>query len=358
MLQTIVNVCNFAFVIHIDKEKRVYFTSLWLSKLINFRKKNRLAFFKRILIIRIDEIGDMVVSLPAIDLVIENFPNAEITVWCKSLPGQLLREKPGISKVVDSQSKLEGKYDLIIELRGNWETLKFALNNRPILRLDRGTIRFKNKFANKGIHPHEVITALQVVEPVVKAVPGNPKLTIHLPTRNQQTAAIFLQRNVINRFAIVHIGAGKKLRRWSLSKFTALAKHLKEAYFLEIIFAGSNQDLNHIEKIQKDLGFQSFTFIGDYSLLDYAALSAKADIMIGNESGPMHISAASGTKVIALFGPGEPAIFKPWSDKAITIHHKLDCNPCNQIDCVIPNNPCINHITVDEVIDAVRKLLK
>ncbi len=341
----------------IDKEKRIYFASLVASKLINARKKPVKSLIKRILIIRLDEIGDMVVSLPAIDLLIAEYPNSEIVIWCRPLAGTLLKGKPGISQIVHSQKELKGKFDAVVELRGNWETLKYALKNRPKYRLDRGLIRFKNKFANSGVHPHEVITAVQIVSPLLSITPENPVLTIHIPQKNKHNAELFLQRNVISDFSILHIGAGKALRRWSLANFIQTAKWLYETKSLEVVFVGSSSDLNQIEKIQKNLGFKTFGFVADYSLLDYAALSTHCKIMIGNESGPMHISAASGAPVIALFGPGEPHIFRPWSDKALVLHHKLECNPCNQIDCVLPLNPCINHITLDEVKQAVEKLV-
>jgi ADP-heptose:LPS heptosyltransferase len=92
-------------------------------------------------------------------------------------------------------------------------------------------------------------------------------------------------------------------------------------------------------------------------LRDFAALCQKARVFVGNESGPMHIAAASQIPTIGLFGPGEPPIFAPHGKKATYIHHKLECNPCDQIHCIYPENPCINRISVAEVKEKIVELL-
>ena len=94
-----------------------------------------------------------------------------------------------------------------------------------------------------------------------------------------------------------------------------------------------------------------------YSLLDFEALSSKASLMIGNESGPMHLAAAENIPVIGLFGPGEPHVFSPFGKKTTFIHHKLECNPCGQIHCVHPELTCMQRISVEEIVQKVELIL-
>ena len=88
--------------------------------------------------------------------------------------------------------------------------------------------------------------------------------------------------------------------------------------------------------------------------MELSALAEKATLYVGNESGPLHIAAVSGTTAIGLFGPGEPFVFYPWGTKTAYLHHILPCNPCNQTHCIHPESPCITRISVQEVIHQLK----
>lgn len=340
----------------IDAEKRLYFASWLVSKFINVFKKPRTLDFKRILIVRLDEIGDMATTLPVFEALHERYPDAEITLWCKNFVAPLVQNCPYIHHIVHQKTELSGYYPLILELRGTWQSLFFALLHRPKIRLDRGSVRLKNKFS-KAKHPHEVHTNLQVIEPILLSPPLSPNTTIFTARRNEQNAQLFLQRHNIAKFALLHTGARKKLRRWSPANFAEIAVYLKDARGLEIIFVGDDSEAMAIQKIQSLIYFETYNFAGQGTLMDYVALAKKATLMLGNESGPAHLAAAVNTPTITLFGPGEPHIFAPYGTQTVFLHHELPCNPCNQIDCIMPKNPCINHITVQEVIEKIRLLL-
>jgi ADP-heptose:LPS heptosyltransferase len=326
------------------------------SLLINRFKNPSLKNFKNILVIRHDEIGDMITSLPVLDALKYKFPDAQISVWCFPLTKPLIENHPAINKIVLSKSELTGNYDLIIDLRGNFETICYALKHRPFYRLDRGTIRFRNKFALRQ-HPHEVFTNLQIIRPVTGKLPFQPVLNLYLKDENFRQAQNFLSENKISAFALLHTGARKKLRQWPAAKFALLSAKLKESYGWDIVFAGTPDDLPEIEKLQSLIRFKTYSFTG-YSLTDLAALASKAACFVGNESGPMHIAAAMKTPVVGLFGPGEPHTFSPFGFKATYIHHKLNCNPCDQVHCIHPSNPCINLIEVNEVLEKISEVIQ
>jgi ADP-heptose:LPS heptosyltransferase len=336
--------------------KVIYFFS-WLTSLLINRFKNPLQKdFRRILVIRHDEIGDMITALPVFDALRKKFAEAEITVWCYPLTRPLIENHPAINQIVVSKTELRGKYDLIIDLRGNFETIGFALSHFPYYRLDRGTVRFKNKFALSQ-HPHEVFTNLQIIEPVIGKIEPEPDLNLYLNEENHRIADKFLSENGIKAFVLLHTGARKKLRQWPQAKFAKLSSAFKEKYGWETVIAGTSEELSEIEKLQSLIPYKTFAFTG-YSLTDFAALASKAKCFVGNESGPMHIAAAMKIPVVGLFGPGEPHTFSPFGKKSTYIHHKLKCNPCDQIHCVQPNNPCINLIEVEEVLKKAEELLR
>lgn len=94
-----------------------------------------------------------------------------------------------------------------------------------------------------------------------------------------------------------------------------------------------------------------------FSLQELAALIKKSDVLVTNDSGPMHIAAAVGTPVVALFGPTEPARTGPYTENCIVIKKEMDCSPCFRSRCTKKSFECMEFITVDEVFEAVKKLL-
>ena len=152
------------------------------------------------------------------------------------------------------------------------------------------------------------------------------------------------------------MGANRDLRKWSPDKFAKLAYYLKNQLQLDIIFVGSSEDIIDIQKAQSEIDFKTFSVAGVFNWTAYAALIKKAKLFVGNESGPLHVAAAMETPLVGLFGPGEPDVFYPYGEKSTFVHHVLPCNPCNQIDCIHPENTCMQRITLTEVIDKIDAL--
>ena len=331
----------------------MYFTSSLVSRLINGKKELRDISYKKILCIKLDEIGDLCYSVHVFSMLKKQFPEAEITLLCKPFAVSLTQFDSSLNTVTCDINELKIDFDLIVDLRGNWRTIFFALKIWPKARLDRGTVRWENRKAGK--HPHEVLTNLQIVKPIISDENQHTKPELFFEEKALQKVDDFILQNSISHFAILHTGARKSLRKWD--KYNQLASYLKEKRGLDILFIGDKNDTKDIEIIQQKIPFKTYDFSGIFNLSEFAALASKATIYIGNESGPLHIAALSGIPVIGLFGPGEPFIFYPWSDKADYVHHVLTCNPCDQINCIHPDNPCIKRITFDEVVEKVNDLL-
>ena len=330
------------------KEDFIYASSICCSTWINGFKKPQSLHVARILIVKLDEIGDMVNAVPVFQELKKKYPAASQTLWCKPFVKSLMEPMPAIDHIVLSTKELSGKYDLIIELRGTFESIGYALLHPPQYRLDRASIRLKNKL-NKGVHPHEVFTNLQIIAPLLNEIPSEPSILLSFSPSDIITAKQYLTGNQINRFAIFHCGARKKLRQWKEANFIQAANYLKKEHALDIIFAGDETDISMISRMQAALDFKSYSVANSFSLSAFGALCKQAQVFLGNESGPLHIAAASGCSVLGLFGPGEPKVFYPWGAKAHFLHEVLECNPCDQINCKYPNNTCMDRISVAAV---------
>lgn len=325
-----------------------------LSKVINVGKNPAKLQPKRILCIKQDEIGDVVNTLHVYSMLHAEYPYAEITVVCKPFAVSLFLDNPAVAHVETDLTEVQGRFDLIVELRGSWQSIFFAITHWPTLRFDRATVRFRNSRAGK--QPHEVITNLQIVQPIIspKHQHTAPKMVPSIAA--QDTVTEYLRRNSIDSFILLHIGASKELKKWG--GFAALVRYLKQQYQMEIIFIGSSGDISDIENIQAQVPFATYSVAGVFNLTELAALTRKASVYIGNDSGPLHIAAINGAPSLGLFGPCEPDVFYPYGPKTAVLHHVLECNPCDQIHCVVPDNPCINRITLNEVIQKTEELLQ
>lgn len=337
-------------------ERLLFFCSYLLTSWINLWRNPARLQPKRILIFRLDEIGDMVTTLPVFEALKKQHPLAELSLFCKPLMKSLVQNDPYLDHIVTEYSQLSGRYDVIIDLRGDWDSLRFVLGQRPKLRLDRGSHRFLNRLFKRE-QEHELLFNLKIIAPLTASFSPVNTAQIYTSKRNKQQAELFIQRHDLEQFVVFHTGARKLLRRWGLQSWATLAEALKRDFGFNIVFAGAAEDVADIKRIQAKIPFETFSFADQGSLLDYAALVAKAQLMVGNESGPMHIAAATGTPTLALFGPGQPEIFSPFGPQHRFLHHKLACNPCDQLKCMYPENPCMNRLKPEEVIAEIHTML-
>ena len=324
--------------------------------MINRNKDVRSFSFQNILCTREDEIGDLCYSLHVFKSLKKQFPKAKITLLCKPFAVPLVKNDANIDKATANWNELTNDYDLIIDLRGNWKSIRYALLHQPKIRLDRGTVRYSNKL--KGSHPHDVFTNLQVIEPLLDDQNKIKIPELYFGEDELKKASALLSLKSIQSFAVLHTGARRELRKWPLKNFAELSIYLKEKLQLDIIFCGDNTDQNEISRVQQMIPFNTYTVAGNFSLSEFAALVSKASLYAGNESGPLQIACVAGAPSLGLFGPGEPFVFYPYGKKTAYLHHVLECNPCDQIHCVHPDNPCIGRITMEEVKSKVEELMK
>jgi len=307
-----------------------------------------------ILVVKWDEIGDMAAALHVFELIKGSFPKSKITLICKEYVLPIVANNPFIDSIyTQPKSAFIKKYDTIIDLRSNFSILRKCIDNNPKMYLGRGIIRFKNRKKQK----HETATNYEIIAPILTKAkpPVSPK--IYITGQQIQEVDAFLKSNNIQKYAVLHTLARAKLRQWSIKNYITIAHYLYQKYQLSIILACSPEETKSLSPHLINMPINTTIFNGAQGLLSFAALCKQASIFIGNESGPLQIASTFyELPKIGLFGPGVKDVFYPIGGKVI--HHVLDCNPCNQINCVRPDNPCIDLITIAEVQDAIDDLLR
>jgi ADP-heptose:LPS heptosyltransferase len=324
--------------------------SSFILNLFSFKKE-----VKNILVIKLDEIGDMAYAMHVFKHLKTQFPEAKITLLCKNFVRPLIANNPYINSIIQELPKAT-KFDTIVELRGNWQTLKYALKQFPVQRFDRGTIRIKNKI--NGKQKHETITNFEIIAPILTKGTLLEMPQLYPDSDEIEHVGAFIESNKLKRFVVLHCGARRVLRQWPVQNFALLVKVLFEKYQLQIVFAGTQEDESTIQQINQLSNIESFQCTRNFNLMHFACLVQKSALFIGNESGPLHLAAIMKTPLIGIYGPGVKDIFYPIGETSEVVHHVLECNPCDQITCVRPQNPCINLVTLAEVEQKIALLLE
>ncbi|MBI3813147.1 MAG: glycosyltransferase family 9 protein, partial [Nitrospinae bacterium] len=154
-------------------------------------------------------------------------------------------------------------------------------------------------------------------------------------------------------------------RRWHIKKFTSLIELLINRYDAYIFLTGGKGDFNYVSSLKEFFknNERVINTAGKLSLKQLAALYKRCNLVISNDSGPLHIAEAVGTKTVSLFGPETPAHYGPIGENHTVIYKALPCSPClsplnmKSANCNI-GVKCMESITVDEVFSAVRGMLR
>jgi len=324
-------------------------------------------------------IGDSVLSLPAVECLSKNFPQAEIWVagkeWVKDVfyapdfikDVLLLPEADDIKSLRNLAQKIkELEFEIgILFTNSFFSALLFYLAKIPQrwgyskdgrgLLLTRG-VAVKEQEANL----HQLAYYLNLVSELgLKTYP--PKLSLVLtPEEKRQAKELLLSFNLDLKLPLVILNPGASYgpaKRWPGSKFAELANLLSERKKAKTLVIGSSNEIELAEAIASSMKEEPINLSGKTSLRLLASLIVHAGLFISNDSGPMHLANALKVPVVAIFGPTDPAITGPFQEPAAVIKKEVPCWPCSYRECPFDHR-CMMNIDVEEVYQACQKFLE
>ena len=331
----------------------------------------------RILVVKLDHLGDVLLATPVFSNLRQAYPNAELHALTGTWSRVVLEKHPDVNKVLAYNSPAfcrtgepaslkqtfqlyralrRQKYDLMVELRGDWRVAWFALLRVTPKRLDRAALQVANKLGFPqftGIH--ETTRNLNILHKA--GIPTPIQTTTFLITaEDKKWASDFLATLPINRerpLIAIHPGSPIPIKRWMPERYAELADWLIAQKRAEILFVGVEDEIPIITEIQAQMRMASNNIAGKTTLTQLASILHTCNVFIGNDSGPMHLAAAVGTQTIGLYGPGDPTRFGPVGPKCQTIRRKLDCPPCPETTCRFGKEGCMSTIQVADVIQTL-----
>ncbi len=177
------------------------------------------------------------------------------------------------------------------------------------------------------------------------------------PEEEKNMARILADHGVdpTSRVAVIHPFSAVPQRGWPLENFAELVLRINRETAYTPVVVGGPQDADTFRQTRHLFGDGVVDLVGQCGLRDTIALLKRSALFVGNDSGIMHLAAAAGTPLVALFGPQSPIKFRPWSKKAKVIYKSLKCSPCRQkffSECTPSPRQrpeCMEAISVDEV---------
>jgi ADP-heptose:LPS heptosyltransferase len=161
----------------------------------------------------------------------------------------------------------------------------------------------------------------------------------------------------------IHASGGRQSKQWHLDRFAATGRAVAARTGATIVLTGSAADRAMVEDVAARLaGVHVISTPGQVDLPDLAGLLSELDVLVTGDTGPMHLAAAVGTPVVALFGPSDPARYGPLAPVERIVRVHLPCSPCGQVRlppvrCRGHVPDCLDGITVDVVVGHVLDVL-
>lgn len=206
---------------------------------------------------------------------------------------------------------------------------------------------------------HEVRRQLDLVANVGSRL-EDERMCIRIPPAEDQSAEKKLQRVLqasSTPWVAVHPGASAPSRRYAPAQYAQVIRDLYQGHGLLAVLTGSVEEIPQVEEIRAEAGVPSVSLAGALAIGELAAVLAKAPLLIANNTGPAHLAAAVGTPVVDLYALTNPQ-HTPWGVPNRVLFHDVPCKYCYKSICPEGHHNCLRLVTADMVVSAVCDLLR
>lgn len=347
-----------------------------------FRGRRLLRTPGRILVLRLERIGDLLMTLPALADIRALAPNAEIDLAVGSWNADIARAIDPVTRVqcVDASwlsrdGTGRGPLALVAAAR-QWRNTNYdlAINFEPDIRgnlmLAASGARWTAGFRSGGggslldvaldfdTAAHTTENARRLVAAVFDAaVPSEQPPTLVVPSEAHHNASRLLA-GAGHPLIGLHVSGGRAIKQWPPERFAETARRIVDDCGATIVLTGAGADRPMAEIVKAALPrHKVLDIVGHVDLLTLAGIIELMDLLVTGDTGPMHVAVAVGTPVVAIFGPSDPARYAPGGPLDQVVRVDLPCSPCNRIRlpparCAGHTPDCLNAVGVNEVVAA------
>lgn len=327
---------------------------------------------KKICVIHLNQIGDLVFSLPVLKALKDNYPGAILHSVVKPYLKGLLADSPFPDEIIIREEGLAAKlnlarkirdngYDLLISLARSEEAMLITALSRA--RIKAGFVHFPWDFS---LDVKEIVAGHNCWINNARLL---DKLGIHIE-KNDYVGLLNVKNSpdritLPEKYVVISAGASKRrlIKAWDEDKFAELIARLNREYGLKPVLVGAGDTVESNALISRYVSgrvpgqdIEIVDLAGKLDLRGLYALLARASLFVGIDSGVMHMASAADIPVVALFGPTDPDYVGPRNDQSIVVQEKMQCVPC-YLNRSCTEIDCMRQLKAEKVMDACRKLL-
>lgn len=355
---------------------------------------------KRILVIRLDLIGDLVLSLTVVSALKRTYPEAEIDLLALPTSAKVAQYDPNLTEIISYDPNIWRRpkallqpekwretisvirqlrahhYDLAISVYARWAAILAILSGaqRRVGYGPEGFPGFMTDSIPGGIpgrwrhwapldNKHEVDYCLELARVAGATLTAADRIPhLYVNERTQLEVNQLLRQEGVDDIQpgkpliICHINSNNgQSKRWPIPYWATLIDRLVGQGAAHVVLTGAAADLPQIEAVTKRMREHAINLAGTTSLTQLAALLQRADLLISGDSGPLHMGTACGTPIIGIYGPTNPLLGGPVSPDATVIRSGIWCSPCynakEPADCPFYTTQCMKNITPTQIFE-------
>jgi len=335
----------------------------------------------RILIIQTAFLGDMILTLPLIDLLRAKGAASELAVIAAPAGARLLETQGSVEEIIEfdkreADSGPSGTLriaragrtfgaDVVLVPHRSFRSAAIAALIGAAKRIgfdESGGRALLTETVRYRARGHEIERVASLAEPLgVELPPGRIPFRVRVDeTAEHGLDARLRDGGVEDRFAVLAPGSRWATKRWPEQRYAELAGRLTESG-LGVVIVGGEDDREVSACVASLAGTKVLDTTGSLTLAQWLAVVRRSSVVISNDSAAAHVAAGVGTPVVAVFGPTAPEQgFAPYTDRSAIVAAELDCRPCGRHgadDCARGTHQCMEDVTVSRVFKAVRGLL-
>lgn len=331
--------------------------------------------FKKILFFKPGAIGDFLHSLPALHALKKRFPQAHITAVVS--PGQeILIQGTTIADRIALYDKSLFKehlkhflqfglnlrheqYDLFVDMQASVRS--FIL--RRLSGAERVLVYRKQKTVLPGERRlHAADNFMATLAPLgINETVERIELPVH-PEAAEDIDRFLAEQGISDRQPLIalncSVGAARPARNWVPERFGLLADRLMSELGASVVFVGGAEDRELVAEIMAAMHHRAVSAAGQLSLAQSAALLARCACLVSSDTGPLHLATSVKTPVVGIYGSTDSLRTGPVGEGHIVLKKRLSCIPCEEKECPLGTRGCMTAVTVDEVFNAVRKVIR
>ncbi len=316
----------------------------------------------KILFVTLSNIGDCILTLPVLDCIRRDFPEAWITVIVGPRPAMIFQESLSVNEVFvyDKHAGLKVKINLFKSLTKTKFDLIVDLRNSIfswLIPAKRKNLCFRGIPASLAHMRERHLFKLSGLGIEIESVKA-PAKSLVVRLQDEECISRLLKDAGISpqeRLIVISPGARSLIKRWGKENFCGLCNNLPAGF--KIILIGDQKDLPVSEYITTNVKVPVLDLTGKTSLLAAAALLKKASLLITNDSANLHLASYQNVPIVAIFGPTDDSKYGPWSENCRVVKKEIFCRPCMKAQCCSGTLACLQCVKVEDVLRQVNEIL-